>query len=127
LEKDRFYQKKNIQIFYKGSSVFVEKKISDEDLNTIGTVHGGIIATLIDTAGCFVFKEKINTFSINTINLNITFIKSINEVGEKITAVGKIIKSGGNIGISEVNLLKGKVICAKAIVQVYFKKIKAST
>lgn len=129
MKNNHFYLKKDIKIYYKESTVCVEKEISKEDINTIGSVHGGIIAMLIDTAGCFVFKEKMKDHSIITTNLNISFLKRVTLLGKKITAVGEILKTGVNIGISEIDLYCGNVVCAKGIVQVYFKKnkkIKAS-
>lgn len=119
-----FYRRKNIDIRYENGKAFVEKNIENEDLNSFGSVHGGVMSTLLDIAGCFAFRSILNDdIQPVTINLNINIFKSVSKTDSKLTAVGEVIKKGTNIGFAEVILLNLGNNIAKGSVQVYFKTL----
>lgn len=119
-----FYRRKNINIKYENGKAFVEKNIEKDDLNSFGSVHGGVMSTLLDIAGCFAFRSILNDdIQPVTINLNINIFKSVSKTNSKLTAVGEVIKKGTNIGLAEVVLLNEKNNIAKGSVQVYFKTL----
>ncbi len=119
-----FYRRKNIDIRFEDGKAFVEKTIEKDDLNSFGSVHGGIMSTLLDIAGCFAFRSIINDdIQPVTINLNINIFKSVYKIDSKLTAIGEVIQKGRNIGLAEVVLLDGKNNIAKGSVQVYFQTL----
>ena len=66
------------------------------------TVHGGIAATLADTAGALVQRtvfEDPQTGGIATINLNINYLARANN---DLIATGEVVRSGGSVGVSEM-------------------------
>jgi uncharacterized protein (TIGR00369 family) len=68
------------------------------------TVHGGIAATLADTAGALVQRtvfEDPETGGIATINLNVNYLaRATNDL----TATAEVVRSGGSIGVSEMRV-----------------------
>jgi len=68
------------------------------------TVHGGIAATLADTAGALVQRTVFDdpeTGGIATINLNINYLaRATNDL----TATAEVVRSGGSIGVSEMRV-----------------------
>ena len=77
--------------------------------NPIGMVHGGLAATLIDSAtGCAVHTQLPAGVGYTTINLSIDYIKAItDEVGE-IRCHGKVVKAGGRIAIADATITDAK-------------------
>jgi uncharacterized protein (TIGR00369 family) len=68
------------------------------------TVHGGIAATLADTAGALVQRTVFDdpeTGGIATINLNINYLA---RATDDLTATAEVVRSGGSIGVSEMRV-----------------------
>ncbi|ATW88867.1 uncharacterized protein (TIGR00369 family) [Halohasta litchfieldiae] len=68
------------------------------------TVHGGIAATLADTAGALVQRtvfEDPETGGIATINLNINYLA---RVTNELTATAEVVRAGGSVGVSEMHI-----------------------
>jgi uncharacterized protein (TIGR00369 family) len=68
------------------------------------TVHGGIAATLADTAGALVQRtvfEDPETGGIATINLNINYLA---RVTNELTAPAEVVRAGGSVGVSEMHI-----------------------
>ncbi len=65
-------------------------------------IHGGIAATLIDTAGGFALwtelEESIAT-NVATINLNVNYLRPA--TGD-LSATATVVRVGGTVGVSEV-------------------------
>ncbi|MDN5332048.1 MAG: hypothetical protein PWP45_1273 [Tepidanaerobacteraceae bacterium] len=71
-------------------------------LNTLGILHGGVSATLCDTAMGFSVKSlgKIST----TVEMKVNYLYPIN-LGERVRACGKVIKVGENICVAEGEII----------------------
>jgi uncharacterized protein (TIGR00369 family) len=66
----------------------------------LGTVHGGILCDLADAAmGCAHASQLDENETFATLELKINFMKPVWE--GRLTAVGKVIKSGRTIGLTE--------------------------
>lgn len=68
------------------------------------TVHGGITATLADTAGTLVQRTAFDdpeTGGIATINLN---VNHLSRATDDLTATATVVRSGGSIGVSEMRV-----------------------
>ena len=69
-----------------------------------GTVHGGVAATLIDTAGGIVqrtaFEDPLSG-GVATVNLNASYLRPA--TGD-LTAEATIVRSGGSIGVSDMTV-----------------------
>ena len=69
-----------------------------------GTIHGGVAATLIDTAGGIVqrtaFEDPLSG-EVATVNLNASYLRPA--TGD-LTAEATIVRSGGSIGVSDMTV-----------------------
>ncbi|MFC6823870.1 PaaI family thioesterase [Halopelagius fulvigenes] len=69
------------------------------------TVHGGIAATLIDTAGGIaqrtVFDDPM-THGVATVNLNVNYLR---RASGTLRATAEVVRAGGTIGVSTVTVV----------------------
>lgn len=87
-----------------GRAVF-EAEPSPRVLNPLGTVHGGWISTLLDSAmGCAVHSTLKPGYGYTTVDMTVTFVKAVLPSSGRLTCEGKIIHSGGRIATSEGRL-----------------------
>ncbi|QSX00979.1 PaaI family thioesterase [Haloterrigena alkaliphila] len=69
-----------------------------------GDIHGGIAATLIDTAGGLALRtemEEAFDVQIATINLNVNYLRPA--TGD-LSATADVIRVGGSVGVSEITV-----------------------
>lgn len=79
-------------------------------VNPMGTLHGGIIATLIDAApGCVLLNEDDIT-GIATVELKVNFFKAI--TGGTINAFGEILYQKGSTAFGETRIYQEKDLVA---------------
>lgn len=74
--------------------------------NPLGTVHGGWIATLLDSAvACAVHTLLPVGKTYTTLELKVNYVKALTERVPLVRAVGEIIYSGGRIGTAQGKLV----------------------
>jgi uncharacterized protein (TIGR00369 family) len=74
--------------------------------NPLGTVHGGWIATLLDSAvACAVHTLLPAGKTYTTLELKVNYVKALTERVPLVRAVGEIIYSGGRIGTAQGKLV----------------------
>jgi uncharacterized protein (TIGR00369 family) len=74
--------------------------------NPLGTVHGGWIATLLDSAlSCAVHTLLPAGKTYTTLELKVNYVKALTERVPLVRAIGEIIYSGGRIGTSQGRLV----------------------
>lgn len=79
--------------------------------------HGGVVATLADIAGAVAIALKSPdpmTAIDGTIELKINYLRKV--LDGFITATAKPVHIGRRIGVSDVDVMNGDVLCAKALV-----------
>jgi acyl-CoA thioesterase len=83
--------------------------LKPEHVNFNGVVFGGVIAALADSA--FSYGSNSLNFPSFAVQFNINFVAGA-EVGDKLTAVCKVVRSGRRAGISEITVTNqsGKLI-----------------
>jgi uncharacterized protein (TIGR00369 family) len=87
-----------------GRVVFVAEP-SEYHYNPLGTVHGGVMATLLDSAlGCAVQSMLPTGTSYTTVELKVNYLRPVTERTGTIYAEGKIIHVGGRIATAEGRL-----------------------
>jgi uncharacterized protein (TIGR00369 family) len=73
--------------------------------NPLGTVHGGIIATLLDSAlGCVVQSMLPCGTSYTTLELKVNYLRPLTAKTGTVYSEGKIIHVGGRIATAEARL-----------------------
>ncbi|GAA0528201.1 uncharacterized domain 1-containing protein [Halorubrum aquaticum] len=82
-------------------SIPFDRKLTNADGRTI---HGGVAATLIDTAGGLAqrtaFEDPLSG-GVATVNLNTNYLRPAN--GD-LEAEATVVRSGGSIGVSEMSV-----------------------
>ncbi|MFN8281814.1 MAG: PaaI family thioesterase [Chitinophagales bacterium] len=74
--------------------------------NPIGSVHGGVISTLLDSAmGCTVHTLMPKGKAYTTLELKVNFLKAITKKSGELFAVGKMIYNGGRTALVEAQII----------------------
>lgn len=88
----------------KGRAVF-EGLPEFRHYNPIGTVHGGLAATLLDSAlGCSIFSTLLKGDAWTTLELKLNFVRAMTKDTEPLRADGRIIHRGRTVATSEGDL-----------------------
>lgn len=75
-----------------------------EHLNLMGTVHGGVLATLADTATGLAYRTVLEPgATFTTIQLQVTYLAA-GRAG-RIVARGRVVKRGRRTGYAEANVV----------------------
>jgi uncharacterized protein (TIGR00369 family) len=73
--------------------------------NPIGSVHGGIAATLLDSAlGCAIFSTLHKGDTWTTLELKLNFVRSMTKDTGAVRAEGRILHRGRTVATSEGDL-----------------------
>ncbi|MGY0497424.1 PaaI family thioesterase [Nocardia sp. FBN12] len=81
--------------------------------NPLGTVHGGICATLLDSVmGCAVHSILGPGFGYSTLELKVNYIRSVGTDGVRLTGTGTVIHTGRSTATAEGRVLdeQGRLI-----------------
>lgn len=77
--------------------------------NPLGTVHGGIITTLLDTAmGCAVHSRLGRGRAYTTLELKVTFVRPLLRETGRVRAVAEVLHLGGKVAAAEARVLDGR-------------------
>lgn len=88
-----------------GRAVF-EATPSDRFRNPLGTVHGGWMSTLLDSAmGCAVHSTLKAGQGYTTVDLAVSFVRAVHQSTGKLRCEGKVIHVGGRIATAEGRLV----------------------
>ena len=85
-----------IQVAY--GKVVVEANPGPNFINTLGTVHGGYAAALLDTAlGCAVHTILDRACNYTTVDLKVNYIRPMSEATGTVHVVGEVAHDGRKI------------------------------
>ncbi|MFD8734453.1 PaaI family thioesterase [Streptomyces sp. NPDC059618] len=78
----------------------------EEHYNPIGSVHGGVFATLLDSAaGCAVQSVLPRGTGYTSLDLNVKFLRPVTVDTGRISAVGTVLNSGRRTALAQAELL----------------------
>ena len=85
----------------------VEIAVQETHRQMFGNVHGGVIASLVDTAifWCF-FGELDESAGITTVDLKVNYLAPVAD--GKLSARGKRIRLGRTLGLGETEVFNGE-------------------
>ena len=88
----------------RGRTVF--SVVADElHENPMGTMHGGVVATLVDTAmGCALSSTLPAEATFTTIELSTNFVRAITQATGRVYAEGHVVHGGGRIATTEARV-----------------------
>jgi uncharacterized protein (TIGR00369 family) len=88
-----------------GRAVF-EGVPSDGFRNPLGTVHGGWMSTILDSAlGCAVQSTLKAGQAFTTVDLSVSFVRAVHQSTGKVRCEAKAIHVGGRIATAEARLV----------------------
>jgi uncharacterized protein (TIGR00369 family) len=78
---------------------------AERHYNPLGTVHGGIAATLLDSAMGVAVHTTLNAGeTYTTLELKVNFVRAITEATGRVVATGSVIHRGGRVATAEARL-----------------------
>ncbi|MFJ9912630.1 PaaI family thioesterase [Actinacidiphila glaucinigra] len=87
-----------------GRAVFAMEP-GEEHYNPIGSVHGGVYATLLDSAaGCAVQSVLPEGTGYTSLDLNLKFLRPITVDTGKVRAVGTVLNQGRRTALAQAEL-----------------------
>ncbi|WP_221390540.1 PaaI family thioesterase [Dyadobacter sp. NIV53] len=93
-----------VESIEKGKAVF-KFEPNEFHYNPIGTVHGGVISAILDSAmGCSLHSLLPAGTGYTTLELKVNFLKAITIKSGELKAVGKVIHSGSRTALIEAQL-----------------------
>ena len=69
------------------------------------TIHGGVAATLVDTAGGLAHRLNVEdplSTGVATVNLNVNYLRRA--TGD-LTATAEVVRTGSSVGVSQVDVV----------------------
>ena len=89
----------------KGRVVFTYEPVFDH-YNPLGSVHGGIAATLLDSVmGCCIHTTLKAGTGYTTVEIKVNYVRAMTDKTGPVRAEGKIINVGSRIATSEGKLM----------------------
>src|SRR5262249_1071904 len=84
--------------------------------NPIGVVHGGVAATLPDSAlACPVHSLLPQGRGYTTLEIKVNYVRAIKRDSRRLRAIGSVVHMGGKVATAEARLLDGEGrLCAHA-------------
>jgi uncharacterized protein (TIGR00369 family) len=74
----------------------------------LGTVHGGILTTVLDSAmGCAVHSRLRAGLSYTTLELKVSFLRPVRVTTGLVRGEGKVVHLGGRVATAEAHLVDG--------------------
>jgi uncharacterized protein (TIGR00369 family) len=84
--------------------------------NPMGTMHGGILATLLDSVmGCAIHTTLPAGRGYTTLEIKVNYLRAVTAASGEITAIGQVVQSGRRTAVAEARVTDaaGK-LCATA-------------
>lgn len=98
---------------------------TEASYNPLGTVHGGYIATLLDSAvGCAVHTTLKPHFRYTTLELKISYLRPLTSTTGRIEAEGRVVQTGRRAAFAEgkVTDARGRVYATATTTCLVFDK-----
>jgi uncharacterized protein (TIGR00369 family) len=94
-------------------SVTVEIEAQEFHYNPLGTVHGGVISTLLDTAAaCSVHSTLPAGVGYTSLDLSVKFLRPVTLASGRLTCTGSVLQRGRRTALAEARLTdaQGKLV-----------------
>ncbi|MCU1403217.1 MAG: hypothetical protein QOG18_1145 [Microbacteriaceae bacterium] len=103
------FELKSVEI---GTVVF-ECRPAEAHFNPLGTIHGGLSCTLLDTVlGCAAHSTLPAGTAYTSIDIAVSYLRPIQPHNGPLVATGRVVKSGGRVIFAEASIVgnDGKVL-----------------
>jgi uncharacterized protein (TIGR00369 family) len=86
-------------------SVTLQLDPQEFHFNPLGTMHGGVIATLLDTgAGCSVHSTLPAGIGYTSLDLSVKFLRPVTLTTGRLTCTGSVLQRGRRTALAEARL-----------------------
>ena len=86
-------------------SIHVSLEPEERHYNPLGTVHGGVLSTLLDTAAaCSVHSTLAPGEAYTSLDLTVKFLRPVTVDSGRLTATGSVIQRGRRTALAEAQL-----------------------
>jgi uncharacterized protein (TIGR00369 family) len=86
-------------------AIHVELVPAHRHYNPLGTVHGGVMATLLDTAAaCSVHSTLVPGESYTSVDLNVKFLRPVTTDSGRLRAEGSVLQRGRRTALAQAHL-----------------------
>jgi uncharacterized protein (TIGR00369 family) len=100
----------------------------EQHYNPIGTVHGGLAATLIDSAtGCAVHTTLPAGTGYTTTDVQVRFVRPITRDTGRIECVGEVVHRGRTLATAEARIFAGDRLLAHGTASLLILPLDART
>ncbi|KAL7830316.1 hypothetical protein SRHO_G00314430 [Serrasalmus rhombeus] len=92
--------------------VVCEMKVAEEHTNRLGTLHGGLTATLVDVVSTTAIMYSERGAPGVSVDMNITYMNAA-RIGEDVLITAQVLKEGRTLAFATVDLINkttGKII-----------------
>jgi uncharacterized protein (TIGR00369 family) len=77
--------------------------------NPLGSVHGGVLSTLLDTAAaCSVHSTLPAGVAYTSLDLNVKFLRAVTTASGRLTTTGTVLQRGRRTALAEARMLDAK-------------------
>ncbi|SEC32728.1 uncharacterized domain 1-containing protein [Rhizobiales bacterium GAS191] len=78
---------------------------AEHHYNTLGSVHGGVIATLLDSVmGCAVHSTLPPGQAYTTLEIKVNYVRAVTDATGEVTAEGRLVHGGRRSAVAEATL-----------------------
>jgi uncharacterized protein (TIGR00369 family) len=78
---------------------------AEEHLNPLGTIHGGVLSTVLDSAmGCAVHTTLPAGVLYTTIELKVNFVRAVLPTTGLVLTEGRVVHAGSTIALAEASM-----------------------
>lgn len=82
---------------------------AEHQYNPIGSVHGGVYATVLDSAaGCAVHSTLVRGERYTSLDLSVKFLRGITLESGRVTCTGRVRHAGRRTALAEAELVDGE-------------------
>jgi uncharacterized protein (TIGR00369 family) len=79
--------------------------VSERLYNPLGSVHGGVVSTLLDSAmACAVHTSLADGLTYTTVELHVNFVRAVRAGAGRVVAEGEVITSGRRVATASGRL-----------------------
>lgn len=94
----------DLELVEEGRAVFTLDP-AEHHYNPIGSVHGGVVATLLDSAaGCAVHSTLPAGVGYTSVDLNVKFVRGLSADTGPVRAEGTVVNRGRRLALAEATL-----------------------
>lgn len=91
-----------MELTYEGESAVFTMRFDRRFDHSLGSTHGGVIATILDNAGWFTAALHYDNW-IATTDLHVQLLRNVS--GKSLTAYGELVKAGKQMAFTKMKVL----------------------